>query len=68
MSSYIDHYRVPEAGEFGFPLELSWSEYTRDRLTWLYGETEGLRRFRMTDPKAAADLGSWLALGERSAA
>lgn len=63
MSSYLDHATVENNGAF-YEREVthSWGEYTRDRLTWLYGPG------RRNSPEALADVAAWNRLGSGRAA
>lgn len=65
MSTYKDHYRLPEGGEVGMICTHSWADFTAARLAWLYGDKHAAKRAA----KTAADLASWNRLGAgRSAA
>lgn len=57
MSTYID---TAPRGEEPDLAEHSWSDFTSDRLTWLYGPNH----VRERAVKTAADLAAWRSLGE----
>lgn len=64
MSSYIDHYRLPQAGEKGWAIDVSWREVANARLRWLYGDEHVITRRAATQ----ADIAAWNRLGSGRAA
>jgi hypothetical protein len=63
--TYLDHYdNAGLPGHRPNEVTLSWADFTRRRLRWLYGEDYLIERRAMTQ----ADIAAWNAIGSRRAA
>lgn len=59
MSSYRTHHRLPKEGEMGSQVAVCWSEFTRRRLAWLYGDARARQIAEGRDPNTQQDLHAW---------